>query len=564
MTSPTAAERAASMFKTHWTGFDGERGATYRQGPTEEEVAAALTAHGAACAAAVVANREHVQYLQKRVDDVSAERDSARAECERLYRDAGKICNERDSFVTRLAAAEAERDAAKRRIVSLEQSNALFEKNSEDAVEMWELLRWIEMYVGFAHEGKCTGETMEVVTCPACKAKEAIAAILHRETPEPKETKMPERCPSRFQIYPTGGVRCCKLAGHTEEHHESSVGDDGSHRWVEVDGKPVRVMFPCRGCGRLLLPENRDSIADGCPCNSVRGVNHGLVPVRTCTCPTCDPAQTGSVRKFVSPSGGESASEARVCDDHNFAGKLGGKCIRCGLTAREIADRCDVQGSLGEMSAPAKAGDSQERTAGVATCRSAMLQPGGGPDSEGTAAALEAKATPAPLPDPDRGKVVRDAWVSRKLQQGREHPHYMTPWAAMTQFDRDTDNAIYDAVIASHQAVATPLPEPTDPDAELLAHFDEDRPTAAEVVAPLLQSMREKLADIKLSPHPAVALLTELVECKRLKAKIEELENQPYRQVMHELRSVDADYRRREPAAWSAAIAFLEPKEPHP
>ena len=32
------------------------------------------------------------------------------------------------------------------------------------------------------------------------------------------------------------------------------------------------------------------------PCNSGRGVNHGLVPLKTCTCVECDPAQTGSTR----------------------------------------------------------------------------------------------------------------------------------------------------------------------------------------------------------------------------------------------------------------------------
>lgn len=51
----------------------------------------------------------------------------------------------------------------------------------------------------------------------------------------------------------------------------------------------------CRGCGGMILPENR-RIADGCPCNSPRGVNHGLVPKNTCTCPECDPAGTGSTR----------------------------------------------------------------------------------------------------------------------------------------------------------------------------------------------------------------------------------------------------------------------------
>ena len=51
----------------------------------------------------------------------------------------------------------------------------------------------------------------------------------------------------------------------------------------------------CRGCQRPLDPTNV-RMADGCPCNSRRGVNHGRVPVTTCTCPRCDAAQTGSVR----------------------------------------------------------------------------------------------------------------------------------------------------------------------------------------------------------------------------------------------------------------------------
>jgi hypothetical protein len=51
----------------------------------------------------------------------------------------------------------------------------------------------------------------------------------------------------------------------------------------------------CRACGGALLPENR-RMADCCPCNSQRGVNHGLVPKNTCTCDVCDPAQTGATR----------------------------------------------------------------------------------------------------------------------------------------------------------------------------------------------------------------------------------------------------------------------------
>ncbi len=59
----------------------------------------------------------------------------------------------------------------------------------------------------------------------------------------------------------------------------------------------------CRGCGKPLDPQNR-ILADGCPCNSPRGVNHGLVPKDTCTCRECDPEQTGSVRQPKLPRGG--------------------------------------------------------------------------------------------------------------------------------------------------------------------------------------------------------------------------------------------------------------------
>jgi hypothetical protein len=55
------------------------------------------------------------------------------------------------------------------------------------------------------------------------------------------------------------------------------------------------VAPACRACGAELLPANRP-VADGCPCNSKRGVNHGIVDAKVCTCATCDPAQTGASR----------------------------------------------------------------------------------------------------------------------------------------------------------------------------------------------------------------------------------------------------------------------------
>lgn len=56
----------------------------------------------------------------------------------------------------------------------------------------------------------------------------------------------------------------------------------------------TRLCGTCRGCNR---PISDDRLADGCPCNSPRGVNHGVVPAYVCTCPECDPAETGSVRE---------------------------------------------------------------------------------------------------------------------------------------------------------------------------------------------------------------------------------------------------------------------------
>ncbi len=53
-----------------------------------------------------------------------------------------------------------------------------------------------------------------------------------------------------------------------------------------------------RGCDKRLLRYNC-VLADGCPCNSPRGINHGIVPTEVCTCPVCDPAQTGTSRAGI-------------------------------------------------------------------------------------------------------------------------------------------------------------------------------------------------------------------------------------------------------------------------
>lgn len=76
---------------------------------------------------------------------------------------------------------------------------------------------------------------------------------------------------------------------------------------ISPDTYPFEDLFgppdDCRHCGGALLVENR-RIADGCPCNSPRGINHGLVAKNTCTCLECDPAQTGSTRISGDSTGG--------------------------------------------------------------------------------------------------------------------------------------------------------------------------------------------------------------------------------------------------------------------
>lgn len=79
-------------------------------------------------------------------------------------------------------------------------------------------------------------------------------------------------------------------------------------RAVEVKAVPSAtdvLCVLCRGCGSVLFTANFDKVADGCPCNSERGINHGLVPKNTCTCPECDPNRTGVARSPTqSPRGG--------------------------------------------------------------------------------------------------------------------------------------------------------------------------------------------------------------------------------------------------------------------
>jgi hypothetical protein len=116
---------------------------------------------------------------------------------------------------------------------------------------------------------------------------------------------------SELSAYQRGwlaGVAWERSMDKLDAEHQSSCGRSGDGR-PEVDPPPpedptfVRKPPPkwltptpnCRGCGKPIV--FNDTLADACPCNSPRGINHGLVPTSVCTCVECDPAQTGSARK---------------------------------------------------------------------------------------------------------------------------------------------------------------------------------------------------------------------------------------------------------------------------
>ncbi len=63
-----------------------------------------------------------------------------------------------------------------------------------------------------------------------------------------------------------------------------------------MSDNPIEQFYSyCRFCKNELDIRNLN-MADGCPCNSPRGINHGLVDKNVCTCIICDPEQTGSTR----------------------------------------------------------------------------------------------------------------------------------------------------------------------------------------------------------------------------------------------------------------------------
>lgn len=64
---------------------------------------------------------------------------------------------------------------------------------------------------------------------------------------------------------------------------------------AEAKAAGVTPTVWCRGCGFPLELRNA-WMNDGCSCPSPRGVNHGLVDKKTCTCKECDPGNLGLAR----------------------------------------------------------------------------------------------------------------------------------------------------------------------------------------------------------------------------------------------------------------------------
>lgn len=111
---------------------------------------------------------------------------------------------------------------------------------------------------------------------------------------------------ANVEVLPDGGIHVTVKGdkkeegvldpGRTGRHSSAAPTPDGQIiADIEAAVQTLTSRPNCRACGASLLPPS-SGIADGCPCNAPRGVNHGLVEKYSCTCDICDPAQTGSTR----------------------------------------------------------------------------------------------------------------------------------------------------------------------------------------------------------------------------------------------------------------------------
>lgn len=188
--------------------------------------------------------------------------------------------------------------------------------------------------------------------------------IIERKPSETLSHALQRLVAGHRSVYSDGGTLYLlnRLADHLDaelselkalltEYGKASVSVDGLHRACciaahKVDG-PARTALGeladaidsgrsgrrvCRACGAALRSEN-ERIADGCPCNSQRGINHGLVPKETCTCVVCDPEQTGSTRYPVEP-----APRPEVETAEDFYNCLAALHLNSGVSRRDCVD----------------------------------------------------------------------------------------------------------------------------------------------------------------------------------------------------------------------------------
>lgn len=180
----------------------------------------------------------------------------------------------------------------------LPEESSVSESHSPDGAEMPEKIDWLlcELIAGVAASG------LSLTLSPKAEAHrvELRSAILElkRESDNAK---------ADIAIYRQRSERA--------EDEMLSASRRALHARIAELEEALRKAPLCRGCGRPLDP-SATNIADGCPCNSPRGINHGLVPVNVCTCGRCDPAQTGSVRNpQSSPSSVSEGATAATCKE---------------------------------------------------------------------------------------------------------------------------------------------------------------------------------------------------------------------------------------------------------
>ncbi len=109
--------------------------------------------------------------------------------------------------------------------------------------------------------------------------------------------------------------------------------------------KLLMERYTCHGCGKLLeMTSLALRTCDGCPCNSPRGINHGIVAKEVCTCAECDPKQLGAsrIRDYYETlpltEKADAPANCQHCDGsghyHGWPGVISSPCKFCNGTGK--------------------------------------------------------------------------------------------------------------------------------------------------------------------------------------------------------------------------------------